>query len=69
MDPLPVLLKYVILWQEGREGKKINECYSETKKTPELGNVAWRPEEGHLAPEVQTANGGTSCTPHFCNLL
>jgi hypothetical protein len=31
------------------EGREINECYSKTKEN-------WRPEEGHLAPEVKTAN-------------
>jgi hypothetical protein len=28
---------------------------SATEK-PELGTVTWRPEEGHLAPDVKTAN-------------
>jgi hypothetical protein len=26
------MLTTVVLWQEGREGKGANECYSETKK-------------------------------------
>jgi hypothetical protein len=41
------------LWQEGREGE--DRVMSATRK-PELGNATWRPEEGHLAPEVKTAN-------------
>jgi hypothetical protein len=40
----------------GRQRKGDDECYSKTKENPELGNVTWRPEEGHLAPEVKTAN-------------
>jgi hypothetical protein len=43
----------VLLWQEGREGEK--RLMSATGK-PELGNVTWRPEKGHLAPEVRAAN-------------
>jgi hypothetical protein len=42
----------------GRQGggREINEHYSKTKGKPELGNVTWRPEEGHLAPEVRAAS-------------
>jgi hypothetical protein len=42
----------------GRQGGggEINECYSETKGKLELGNVTWRPEEGHFTPEVKTAS-------------
>jgi hypothetical protein len=38
----------------GRQGGKreINECYRKT----ELGNVIWRPEKGHLTPEVRADN-------------
>jgi hypothetical protein len=46
------------------------------KGKPELGNVTWRPEEGHLTPEVKTANEITydyvwdKLYPlNFCNLL
>jgi hypothetical protein len=46
------------------------------KEKPELGNVTWRPEEGHLTPEVKVANEMTCdyawdkpYPPHFCNLL
>jgi hypothetical protein len=41
------------VWQEGREGEE--RLMSATGKV-ELGNVSWRPEEGHLVPEVKTAN-------------
>jgi hypothetical protein len=41
------------MWQEGREGEE--RLMSATGKL-ELGSVTWRPEEGHLAPEVKTAN-------------
>jgi hypothetical protein len=39
--------------QEGREGEG---RLMGAKGKLELGNVTWRPEEGHLAPEVKTAN-------------
>jgi hypothetical protein len=37
---------------------RVHECYSETTTTTkmELGNVTWRPEKGHLVPEVRVAN-------------
>jgi hypothetical protein len=41
------------MWQEGREGE--GRSMSATGK-PELGNVTWRLEEGHLTPEVKTDN-------------
>jgi hypothetical protein len=39
------------MWQEGREGEE-----TLNKGKLELGNVTWRQEEGHLTPEVKTAN-------------
>jgi hypothetical protein len=45
------------MWQEGREGKGDNECYSETKKNQAWGMLLGaRPEKGHLTPEVKVAN-------------
>jgi hypothetical protein len=44
------------LWQEGREG--VERLMSATVKQRKTGveNVTWRPEEGHLTPEVETTN-------------
>jgi hypothetical protein len=41
----------------GRQGggREINSAVKQ-RKTRVLGNITWRPEEGHLAPEVKTAN-------------
>jgi hypothetical protein len=60
-----------------KAGRGKREYYSKTKEKPELGNVTWRPEEGHLTLEVKTVNEITSdyvwdklyTPPHFCNLL
>jgi hypothetical protein len=41
------------VWEEGREREE--RVVSAIGK-PQLGNVTWRPEEGHLTPEVKTAN-------------
>jgi hypothetical protein len=35
---------------------EINECYSKTKENQSWGLLTWRPEKGHLTPEVKTVN-------------
>jgi hypothetical protein len=44
------------LWQEGREGKRDNECYSETKKNWSWGMVPAEQRRANLAPDVRVAN-------------
>jgi hypothetical protein len=64
-----------MLWQEGREGEeRLTSATAKQRKT-RLGDVTWRPEEGHLSPEVKAANE-MACDfvwdklyLHFCNLL
>jgi hypothetical protein len=55
---MSISIKYNVV--AGRQGgeREINECYSKMKqnKNPELGNVTWRPEKGHLASEVGVAS-------------
>jgi hypothetical protein len=40
----------------GRQGGGRETLSATVKQKLELGNVTWRPEEGHLAPEVKAAN-------------
>jgi hypothetical protein len=66
------------MWQEGRKWEERLTSATVNKGKPKLGNVTWRPEEGHLTPEVKTASKIT-CDyewdklyhplPHFCSLL
>jgi hypothetical protein len=44
------------VWQEGREQEERLMNARWNKEKPELGNVTWRPEEGHLTPEIRVAN-------------
>jgi hypothetical protein len=37
-------------------GRKINECYSETKENQSWGMLLGDKQKGHLAPEVRAAN-------------
>jgi hypothetical protein len=44
------------VWQEGREGEERLMSATINKGKLELGNVTWRPEEGHPTLDVKTAN-------------
>jgi hypothetical protein len=44
------------MWQEGREGEgRLMSATVKQRKT-KMGNATWRPEEGHLTPEVKVAS-------------
>jgi hypothetical protein len=64
------------MWQEGREEEDSLMSATVKQTKTRVGNATWRPEEGHLAPEVKTANEiicdylwDKLYAPHFCNLL
>jgi hypothetical protein len=62
---LPCLIpRYCGLYQDDKGGNEAGKQGGEkglmratvSKGKQELGNVTWRPEEGHLTPEVKTSN-------------
>jgi hypothetical protein len=44
------------MWQESREGEERLMSATEKQRKTRIGNVTWRPEEGHLTPEFKTAS-------------
>jgi hypothetical protein len=64
------------MWQEVREGERRSIIATGKQRKTGVGNVTWRPEEGHLTPEVNVANEiicdyvwDKLYPPHFYNLL
>jgi hypothetical protein len=44
------------MWREGRKGKERSMSATVKQNKNGIEEFTWKPEKGHLAPEVKTAN-------------